>query len=49
MPEPNDEPGTDLHAIANGRIAVTPLHFDLTAEHGMEALRAFDLEALLES
>jgi 5'-nucleotidase len=49
VPEPNDDPGTDLHAIANGRIAVTPLHFDLTAEHGMEALRAFDLEALLES
>ena len=48
VPLHNDEPGTDLHAIADGRIAVTPLHFDLTAEHGMEALRAFDLAALLE-
>jgi 5'-nucleotidase len=33
--------------VADGRIAVTPLHFDLTAEHGMEELRAFDLAALL--
>ena len=32
----DDEPGTDLAAVAAGRIAVTPLHFDLTAEHGME-------------
>ena len=39
----DDEPGTDLAAVAAGRIAVTPLHFDLTAEHGMEALRAYDL------
>ena len=39
----DDEPGTDLAAVAAGRIAVTPLHFDLTAEQGMEALRAYDL------
>ena len=25
-----DEPGTDLAAVAAGRIAVTPIHFDLT-------------------
>jgi 5'-nucleotidase len=43
----HDEPGTDLSAVAEGRIAVTPLHFDLTAEHGMEQLRAFDLARLL--
>jgi 5'-nucleotidase len=47
-PVHHDEPGSDLSAVADGRIAVTPLHFDLTAEHGMEELRAFDLEALLE-
>ena len=35
-PVHDDEPGTDLAAVAAGRIAVTPLHFDLTAEHGME-------------
>src|SRR3954447_16258825 len=45
----DDEPGTDLSAVAHGRIAVTPLHFDLTAEHGMEALRAFDLAQLLQA
>jgi 5'-nucleotidase len=44
----DDEPGTDLAAVSAGRIAVTPLHFDLTAEHGLEDLRGFDLEALLE-
>jgi 5'-nucleotidase len=43
----HDEPGTDLSAVASGRIAVTPLHFDLTAEHGMDQLRAYDLERLL--
>jgi 5'-nucleotidase len=46
-PVHDDEPGTDLSAVAEGRIAVTPLHFDLTAEHGMEELRAFDLARLL--
>jgi 5'-nucleotidase len=48
-PVHHDEPGTDLSAVAEGRIAVTPLHFDLTAEHGMEELRAFDLAELLSS
>ncbi len=42
-----DEPGTDLAAVAAGRIAVTPLHFDLTHVPGIEALRGFDLEGLL--
>jgi 5'-nucleotidase len=41
------EPGTDLAAIAEGRIAVTPLHFDLTDEPGIETLRAYDLARLL--
>jgi len=44
----HDEPGTDLAAVAGGRIAVTPIHFDLTDRRGLEALRAFDLRALLE-
>ena len=43
----HDEPGTDLAAVAAGRIAVTPLHFDLTHRPGIEALKQFDLEALL--
>jgi 5'-nucleotidase len=42
-----DEPGTDLAALAAGRIALTPLHFDLTHEPGVAALRAFDLDSLL--
>jgi 5'-nucleotidase len=43
----HDEPGTDLAAVAEGRIAVTPIHFDLTDRRGLEALRKFDLHALL--
>jgi 5'-nucleotidase len=46
-PVHHDEPGTDLSAVAEGRIAVTPLHFELTAEHGMDNLRAYDLAQLL--
>jgi 5'-nucleotidase len=46
-PVHDDEEGTDLAAVAAGRIAVTPLHFDLTAEHGLEELRAYDLARLL--
>ena len=42
-----DEPGTDLAAIAAGRIAVTPLHFDLTDTAGMDALERHDLARLL--
>lgn len=44
-----DVPGTDLAAVAAGRIAITPLHFDLTHRPGIEALREFDLEGLLTS
>jgi 5'-nucleotidase len=43
----HDEPGTDLAAVAAGRVAVTPIHFDLTHRPGIEALKDFDLEALL--
>jgi 5'-nucleotidase len=43
----HDEPGTDLAAVAAGRIAVTPIHFDLTAQAGIDALTAFDLGRLL--
>src|SRR3954469_20452916 len=43
----HEEEGTDLAAIAAGRIAVTPLHFDLTDEPGLETLGAYDLARLL--
>jgi 5'-nucleotidase len=46
-PVHDDEPGTDLAAVSAGRVSVTPLHFDLTAEHGLDALRSYDLAALL--
>jgi 5'-nucleotidase len=41
------EDGTDFAAIADGLIAVTPLHFDLTDQAGVEELAGFDLERLL--
>jgi 5'-nucleotidase len=43
----HDEPGTDLAAVAAGRIAVTPIHFDLTDVRGMDALAERDLARLL--
>jgi 5'-nucleotidase len=39
--------GTDFAAVAAKRIAVTPLHFDLTDEAGIESLAGFDLDGLL--
>jgi 5'-nucleotidase len=43
----HNDPGTDLAAVAAGRVAVTPIHFDLTERAGIEALREFDLRSLL--
>jgi 5'-nucleotidase len=42
-----DVPGTDLAAVAAGKIALTPIHFDLTHRPGIEALEQLDLERLL--
>ncbi len=39
--------GTDLCAVAAGRIAVTPIHFDLTDHGGLERLRGWGLEEML--
>jgi 5'-nucleotidase len=41
------EEATDLAAVADGRIAVTPVHFDLTDRSGMDSLRLYDLARLL--
>ena len=41
--------GTDLYAVARGRISVTPIHFDLTDHGGLDRLRAIDFEAMLAS
>ncbi|MGI8461981.1 MAG: 5'/3'-nucleotidase SurE [Solirubrobacterales bacterium] len=46
-PSFEDEEGTDLAAIARGRIALTPIHFDLTHHDGLENLRSWDFEAML--
>jgi 5'-nucleotidase len=48
-PTHDDEEGTDLYSVAAGRIAVTPLHFDLTDTAGMDALTMHDLSRLLSS
>jgi 5'/3'-nucleotidase len=41
------EDGTDLAAVAAGRIAVTPVHFDLTDRAGLDALARYDLARLV--
>ncbi len=46
-PSYEHEAGTDFAAIAEGLIAVTPIHFDLTDQAGVEELAGFDLERLL--
>jgi 5'-nucleotidase len=39
--------GTDLYAVAQGRISVTPIHFDLTDHGGLETLRGWGFEEML--
>src|SRR3954452_20666084 len=46
-PSYHPEPDTDFAAIADGVIAVTPLHFDLTSIDGLERLGGFDLDRLI--
>jgi 5'-nucleotidase len=41
--------GTDLYAVAQGRISVTPIHFDLTDHGGLERLRGWGFEEMLAS
>ncbi|MGA2925721.1 MAG: 5'/3'-nucleotidase SurE [Solirubrobacteraceae bacterium] len=42
-----DETGTDLAAVADGKIAVTPIHFDLTDRDGLATLARHDLGRLI--
>ncbi len=42
-----EEDGTDFEAIAEGHIAVTPVHFDLTHHSGIDELATFDLASLV--
>ncbi|MCB0828215.1 MAG: 5'/3'-nucleotidase SurE [Solirubrobacterales bacterium] len=46
-PDADDEPGTDIGAIARKRISVTPLHLDLTDHGGLDGLRQRDFERML--
>ena len=46
-PSYHHEDGTDFAAIADGFIAVTPLHFDLTATDSVDALHGSKLDRLL--
>ena len=41
--------GTDLNAVAEGRIAVTPIHFDLTDHDGIETLKGWGFERMLDA
>lgn len=47
-PSFEDEEGTDLAAVARGRISATPIHFDLTDHRGLDDLRTWGLEKMLE-
>ncbi len=46
-PSHEDEEGTDLVAVACGRVAITPIHFDLTDHGELKRLGDWDLETLL--
>jgi 5'-nucleotidase len=48
-PSFEDEQGTDLAAVARGRISITPVHFDLTDRAGLERLRSWDTDAMLRA
>jgi 5'-nucleotidase len=38
------EPGTDFEAVVNGRVAVTPIQLDLTAQRLLERIHGWDWE-----
>jgi len=42
-PSYHDEPDTDFRAIADGMIAITPIHLDLTSGPALEHLRGWSL------
>jgi 5'-nucleotidase len=45
-PSFEDDPGTDLAAVARGRVSMTPVHFDLTHVEGLDRLADWDLASL---
>ncbi|MFN8113797.1 MAG: 5'/3'-nucleotidase SurE [Solirubrobacterales bacterium] len=48
LPGFEDEPGTDLAAVAAGKVAITPIHFDLTDHAGFDRVGDMGLETALE-
>lgn len=49
-PAADASPGTDFHAVANGHVAITPLHVDLTHHQGLADWPArFQLESFMAS
>ncbi len=46
-PSFEDEEGSDLSAVAGGRVSLTPVHFDLTDRPGLDLLRDWDFERML--
>ena len=36
-------PGTDVHAVLNNRVSITPIQLDLTADRFLERLRGWEL------
>jgi 5'-nucleotidase len=44
LEEDTPDPGSDVHAILENRISVTPVHLDLTAAHLLPRLRSWGLE-----
>ena len=48
-PSHEDEEGTDLSAVADGKIAITPIHFELTDHEALEHVASWDLDALARS
>jgi 5'-nucleotidase len=48
-PSFEDEPGSDLSAIARERISVTPVHFDLTDRPSLDRLKEWDFAGMLAS
>lgn len=47
-PSYEDEEGSDLSAIAAGRISVTPVHLDLTHRDSLDTLRGWDMKGILD-
>ena len=43
------QPGTDLSAIDDNLLSVTPLHFDLTDLEGMDRMARWELDEMLRS